>query len=118
MARFRRLTLDLDITEFLEEYPSLTNEVNLYLDQLSKLTKVGVELDPKKMSWLDLGAIWLYELGTFDKNAEGVPTIYFDASAATTQELMKMEGTSDAKEKAINALKAGEFTASKTWKYG
>lgn len=102
-----------DLSTFAKKNPGSVKAVNVALSALGGSVNQMTELNPDKMTWLDLTLVWLFELGSSEK-------IEFGGNALLTKDLMDEEGVNNARAEANKRLENGEnsFTVNKVWAYG
>ncbi len=102
------------ISDFVQRHPSSIDHANSIINRMANEVENRTDMNPETMDWVELGSIWLFELG-----GDNYSHINFGADAATTQDLMSQEGVSQAREKAMNQIASGEIEGvNHQWTYG
>ncbi len=101
----------LEVAVLADKYPELAGALNVVLRAMGQNMAGAVDLSPETMTWFDLFNIWLFELGDFDE-------IRFGDHAATTSDLKKQEGITQARNQAHERIQRGDLsTLPFSWTY-
>lgn len=98
-----------------EKYPWAVDALMPAIEALGNGAELVTDTNPETMGWEDLTSVWLFEKGNYDDESP----IIFGPNAKTTQDMKKLEGAQQAREKALEAIRNGDTsTINHTWKYG
>lgn len=83
------------LAEVVREYPESIGMINTALLTPARVVEATTEMNLNRMSWVDIGKIWLWELG-----GSKYDQLSFGRNARTTKALMMAQGVRDARKKA------------------
>ena len=106
--------LYLRVEKLMHKHPQLTAYANLLVSEAKIRVESTTDMNTNTMGWVDLGKIWLFEIGGYDDD-----TIQFGPNDATTKDLKKQEGVVKARAEAMKQIATGNISnIVHHWKYG